>query len=119
MANTSYSKMGFALACVAGAPGVPVTVVSGSLAVGTPNQATRVHVRAALVMQDAMEHALPGGGHGQHGCGGRRLSAASQVYVQTGKVEWWRLLKDMYRACMLSGLADPRDLGPRVTGVCA
>lgn len=60
LGNRSSGKMGFALAAAAVAMGAEVTLVAGPVNLATPAGVTRVNVRRALQMRDAVLSALPG-----------------------------------------------------------
>jgi len=58
--NTSSGKMGYALAAACAMGGAEVVLVSGPTALAVPAGVTRVSVRSALEMRDAVMAALPG-----------------------------------------------------------
>jgi len=60
LGNRSSGKMGFALAAAAVAMGAKVTLVAGPVTLSTPTGVTRINVRRALQMRDAVLAALPG-----------------------------------------------------------
>jgi phosphopantothenoylcysteine decarboxylase/phosphopantothenate--cysteine ligase len=72
--NLSSGKMGFAVARAAAEAGARVTLVAGPVALPTPRGVTRVDVRSAQQMHDAV---LP-------------LAAAHDVFVATAAVADWR-----------------------------
>lgn len=57
--NRSSGKMGFALAAAAAAMGARVTLVAGPVALATPAGVSRVDVRSAAQMREAVLAALP------------------------------------------------------------
>ncbi len=57
--NTSSGKMGFALARAARAAGAQVTLIAGPVSLATPAEVTRLDVRTAAQMFDAVKAALP------------------------------------------------------------
>ncbi len=59
ISNHSSGKMGFALAQAAVAMGAEVTLVSGPVALSTPEYVTRIDVESAAQMQMAVDAALP------------------------------------------------------------
>jgi phosphopantothenoylcysteine decarboxylase / phosphopantothenate---cysteine ligase len=61
LTNRSSGKMGFAIARSAAARGARVTLVSGPVALATPEGVTRVDVRSALDMQAALTRVLGDG----------------------------------------------------------
>ncbi len=61
LGNRSTGKMGFALAKVAALRGARVTLVAGPSTLETPHDVTRVDVRSALSMRDALLEALGSG----------------------------------------------------------
>jgi phosphopantothenoylcysteine decarboxylase / phosphopantothenate---cysteine ligase len=72
--NLSSGKMGFALARAAQEAGAQVTLVAGPVHLPTPRHVTRIDVRSALQMHDAV---LP-------------LAAQHDVFVATAAVADWR-----------------------------
>jgi len=72
--NLSSGKMGFAIARAAQQAGASVTLVAGPVSLPTPRHVTRIDVRSALQMHDAV---LP-------------LAAAHDVFVATAAVADWR-----------------------------
>ncbi|MCK7592536.1 bifunctional phosphopantothenoylcysteine decarboxylase/phosphopantothenate--cysteine ligase CoaBC [Pseudomarimonas salicorniae] len=58
--NRSSGKMGFAVAAAARAAGAEVTLVSGPVSLPTPDGVTRIDVRSAQQMHQAVFAALPG-----------------------------------------------------------
>ena len=60
LGNRSSGKMGFAIAAAALAMGAEVTLVAGPVNLATPMGVTRINVRRALQMRDAVLAALPG-----------------------------------------------------------
>jgi phosphopantothenoylcysteine decarboxylase/phosphopantothenate--cysteine ligase len=72
--NLSSGKMGFAIARAAAEAGAAVTLVAGPVALATPAGVTRIDVRSAREMHDAV---LP-------------LAAAHDVFVATAAVADWR-----------------------------
>jgi len=60
LGNRSSGRMGFALAAEAAAMGASVTLVAGPVALATPAGVTRVDVRSATQMREAVLAALPG-----------------------------------------------------------
>jgi phosphopantothenoylcysteine decarboxylase/phosphopantothenate--cysteine ligase len=72
--NLSSGKMGFAIARAAAEAGAAVTLVAGPVALATPAAVTRIDVRSAREMHDAV---LP-------------LAAAHDVFVATAAVADWR-----------------------------
>jgi phosphopantothenoylcysteine decarboxylase/phosphopantothenate--cysteine ligase len=72
--NLSSGKMGFAIARAAREAGAEVTLVAGPVALPTPRQVTRIDVRSAQQMHDAV---LP-------------LAARHEVFVATAAVADWR-----------------------------
>ena len=58
LSNRSTGKMGYAIAASAAKRGARVTLISGPTALPTPRGVTRVDVRSALSMQDAMDAAM-------------------------------------------------------------
>jgi phosphopantothenoylcysteine decarboxylase/phosphopantothenate--cysteine ligase len=72
--NLSSGKMGFAIARAAAEAGAAVTLVAGPVALATPAGVTRIDVRSARQMYDAV---LP-------------LAAAHDVFVATAAVADWR-----------------------------
>ena len=60
LTNRSSGKMGFALAEAARARGAKVTLISGPVALPSPAGITRVDVRSALEMLQAVENSLDG-----------------------------------------------------------
>jgi phosphopantothenoylcysteine decarboxylase/phosphopantothenate--cysteine ligase len=72
--NLSSGKMGFAVARAAAEAGARVTLVAGPVTLSTPRGVTRVDVRSAQQMHDAV---LP-------------LAAAHDVFVATAAVADWR-----------------------------
>jgi phosphopantothenoylcysteine decarboxylase/phosphopantothenate--cysteine ligase len=61
LSNRSSGKMGFAIAGSAVRRGARVTLITGPVALATPDGVTRVDVRSALDMQAALAHALGDG----------------------------------------------------------
>jgi phosphopantothenoylcysteine decarboxylase/phosphopantothenate--cysteine ligase len=59
LTNTSSGKMGYAVARAAAEAGAAVTLVSGPVALATPPGVTRIDVRTAQEMFDAVKHAAP------------------------------------------------------------
>jgi phosphopantothenoylcysteine decarboxylase/phosphopantothenate--cysteine ligase len=72
--NLSSGKMGFAIARAAAEAGAAVTLVAGPVALATPAGVTRIDVRSAREMHDAV---LP-------------LAASHDVFVATAAVADWR-----------------------------
>jgi phosphopantothenoylcysteine decarboxylase/phosphopantothenate--cysteine ligase len=72
--NLSSGKMGFAIARAAREAGAEVTLVAGPVALATPRQVTRIDVRSAQQMHDAV---LP-------------LAPRHDVFVATAAVADWR-----------------------------
>ena len=72
--NLSSGKMGFAIARAAAEAGARVTLVAGPVALETPRGVTRIDVRSAQQMHDAV---LP-------------LAASHDVFVATAAVADWR-----------------------------
>jgi phosphopantothenoylcysteine decarboxylase / phosphopantothenate---cysteine ligase len=72
--NLSSGKMGFAFARAAAEAGAKVTLVAGPVALPTPAGVTRIDVRSALQMHDAV---MP-------------LAASHDVFVATAAVADWR-----------------------------
>jgi phosphopantothenoylcysteine decarboxylase / phosphopantothenate---cysteine ligase len=72
--NLSSGKMGFAVARAAAEAGAKVTLVAGPVALDTPAGVTRIDVRSARQMHDAV---LP-------------LAASHDVFVATAAVADWR-----------------------------
>jgi phosphopantothenoylcysteine decarboxylase / phosphopantothenate---cysteine ligase len=72
--NLSSGKMGFAIARAAAEAGARVTLVAGPVALTTPRGVTRIDVRSAQQMHDAV---LP-------------LAGAHEVFVATAAVADWR-----------------------------
>lgn len=60
LTNSSSGKMGFALARACREAGAVVTLVSGPVALQTPRGVTRIDVRSAAEMREAVLHELPG-----------------------------------------------------------
>ena len=60
LTNTSSGKMGYALAQACAAAGATVTLVSGPVALPTPLKTTRIDVRSALEMRQAVLDRLAG-----------------------------------------------------------
>jgi phosphopantothenoylcysteine decarboxylase/phosphopantothenate--cysteine ligase len=60
LGNRSSGRMGFALAAEAAAMGAEVTLVAGPVGLQTPSGVTRVDVRSAAQMREAVLAALPG-----------------------------------------------------------
>ena len=60
LGNRSSGKMGFALAAEAAAMGAQVTLVAGPVALATPDGVTRIDVRSAEQMREAVLGALAG-----------------------------------------------------------
>lgn len=59
LGNRSSGKMGFAVARAAAAQGAEVVLVAGPVALPTPERVTRIDVRSAAQMHDAVLAALP------------------------------------------------------------
>lgn len=59
LGNRSSGKMGYALAAVAAARGAEVALISGPVALPTPSGVSRVDVRSAAQMREAVLGALP------------------------------------------------------------
>lgn len=59
LGNRSSGKMGFAVARAAAAQGAEVVLVAGPVALSTPERVTRIDVRSAAQMHDAVLAALP------------------------------------------------------------
>jgi phosphopantothenoylcysteine decarboxylase/phosphopantothenate--cysteine ligase len=59
IANRSSGRQGFAIAAAAAEAGAQVTLVSGPVALGTPDGVTRKDVETAEQMADAVDRALP------------------------------------------------------------
>ena len=72
--NLSSGKMGFALARAAAEAGARVTLVAGPVSLATPQGVTRIDVKSAQQMHDAV---LP-------------MAAAQDVFVGTAAVADWR-----------------------------
>jgi phosphopantothenoylcysteine decarboxylase/phosphopantothenate--cysteine ligase len=72
--NLSSGKMGFAIARAAREAGAEVTLVAGPVALATPRQVTRIDVRSAQQMHDAV---LP-------------LAPRHDVFIATAAVADWR-----------------------------
>jgi len=72
--NLSSGKMGFAIARAAAEAGAAVTLVAGPVALATPMGVTRIDVRSARQMHDAV---LP-------------LAASNEVFIATAAVADWR-----------------------------
>ncbi len=72
--NLSSGKMGFAIARAAAEAGARVTLVAGPVSLRTPRGVTRIDVRSAVQMHDAV---LP-------------LAASSDIFVATAAVADWR-----------------------------
>ncbi len=60
LGNRSSGKMGFALAAMAARMGAQVTLIAGPVALPTPAGVSRVNVRRAAQMREAVLAALPG-----------------------------------------------------------
>ncbi len=60
LGNRSSGKMGFALAAMAARMGAQVTLVAGPVALSTPAGVSRINVRRAAQMREAVLDALPG-----------------------------------------------------------
>jgi phosphopantothenoylcysteine decarboxylase/phosphopantothenate--cysteine ligase len=60
LGNRSSGKMGFAVAAAARAEGAEVTLVAGPVALPTPEGVSRIDVRSAQAMHEAVFNALPG-----------------------------------------------------------
>ncbi|MDO9403450.1 MAG: bifunctional phosphopantothenoylcysteine decarboxylase/phosphopantothenate--cysteine ligase CoaBC [Polaromonas sp.] len=72
--NLSSGKMGFAIARAAHEAGAEVTLVAGPVSLPTPRGVTRIDVRSARDMMDAV----------------RPLAASADVFVATAAVADWR-----------------------------
>jgi phosphopantothenoylcysteine decarboxylase/phosphopantothenate--cysteine ligase len=77
MTNTSSGKMGFAVARAAREAGAEVTLVSGPVALATPQGVARVDVRTAAQMFDAVKAAVKG----------------ADVFISVAAVADWRVRK--------------------------
>jgi phosphopantothenoylcysteine decarboxylase / phosphopantothenate---cysteine ligase len=100
--NLSSGKMGFAIARAAAEAGARVTLVAGPVHLATPRGVTRIDVRTAQQMYDAV---LP-------------LAAAHDVFVATAAVADWRpvqaaehkIKKAADRSGPSVGLTENRDI---------
>ena len=75
--NSSSGKMGFAVARAAREAGASVTLISGPVALATPEGVARVNVRSALQMFDAVKSAVNG----------------SDIFISVAAVADWRIKK--------------------------
>jgi phosphopantothenoylcysteine decarboxylase/phosphopantothenate--cysteine ligase len=73
--NLSSGKMGFAIARAAAEAGAQVDLVAGPVSLATPRGVSRVNVRSALQMQEAVQH----------------LVSDANVFVATAAVADWRV----------------------------